>query len=75
MPRASSVTQISHCLVRGRRNALVRNMRSSCITTAAMKTSAAQWCTWRMSSPPRTSRLSRMVESKALLTKSPRSGP
>jgi hypothetical protein len=40
---------------RGLRNAPVKKMRSMCTMIAATKISAAQWCIWRMISPPRTS--------------------
>ena len=40
---------------RGLRNAPVKKIRSMCTTIAAMNSSAAQWCIWRMIRPPRTS--------------------
>ncbi len=40
---------------RGLRNAPVKNTRSMCRPIAATNSSAAQWCTWRMSRPPRMS--------------------
>ena len=40
---------------RGLRNAPVKNVRNMWANIAAMKSSAAQWCTWRTNSPPRTS--------------------
>jgi hypothetical protein len=40
----------------------VKKMRQRCSTMAARNTSAAQWWTWRISSPVRTSKLSRTVE-------------
>ena len=36
---------------RGLRKAPVKKTRSRCSTIAARKTSAAQWCVWRISSP------------------------
>ena len=40
---------------RGLRNAPVKKIRNMCTTIAAMNSSAAQWCIWRMIRPPRTS--------------------
>ena len=58
----------------GRRKAPVRNTRSRCATIAAEKSSAAQWCAWRMTSPARTSKVSRMPDSKACDISTPCSG-
>jgi len=57
MPSGSRITQISQVSRRGRRNAPVKNSRSRCRDTAATKISAAQWWIWRISKPPRTSKL------------------
>ena len=48
---------------RGRRNAPVKKMRQRWATIVAMNTSAAQWWIWRITSPARTSKLSRTVDS------------
>ena len=47
---------------RGLRNAPVKNTRSMCTTIAATNSSAAQWWIWRMSRPPRTSKVMSSVE-------------
>jgi hypothetical protein len=60
--RASRVTPTSQFSSRGRRNAPVKKMRHTCTTMAARNTRAAQWWTWRISRPVRTSKLSRTVE-------------
>ena len=65
---------ISQLISRGRRNAPVKKTRLAWTTIAARKTSAAQWWTWRISSPARTSNDSRMTESKAADTSAPTSG-
>ena len=41
---------------RGLRKAPVKKIRPMCTTMEPMKMSAAQWCIWRISSPPRTSK-------------------
>ncbi len=41
---------------RGLRKAPVKKMRHMCTTIEPVKMSAAQWCIWRTSSPPRTSK-------------------
>jgi hypothetical protein len=56
MARIISVTPMIQFSSRGRRKAPVKNTRHRCTTMAATKTSAAQWCTWRMTSPARTSK-------------------
>jgi hypothetical protein len=55
-------TQLSS---RGLRKAPVKNTRIMCVTMAAKKSRAAQWCIWRMSSPPRTSNDRFSVDAKA----------
>lgn len=58
----NSVTPISQLTSRGRRNAPVKKIRSRCTPMADRNTSAAQWCTCRINSPPRTSKLMSTVE-------------
>ena len=48
---ASIVVPIQAFRSRGLRNAPVRKIRNRCMTIAAMKTIAAQWWVWRISSP------------------------
>ena len=43
-------------IVRGLRNAPVKNTRNMCTTIEVMNSSAAQWWIWRISRPPRTSK-------------------
>ena len=57
---------------RGLRNAPVKNVRNMCATIAATNSSAAQWCTWRTNSPPRTSNEMCRAEAYALLMSTPR---
>ncbi len=52
--RISSDSPMIQLMRRGRRYAPVKNIRSRWIMRAATKTSAAQWCTWRISRPART---------------------
>ena len=47
---------------RGLRKAPVKKTRNMCTLMAAMKSSAAQWCIWRISRPPRTSKEMLRVE-------------
>jgi hypothetical protein len=54
-PVNSISTPITQVASRGLRKAPVKNVRNMCTTIAAMNSSAAQWCTCRMNSPPRTS--------------------
>ena len=49
------VTPMSQLSSRGLRNAPVRKMRPMWTTIEPVKMSAAQWCIWRTSRPPRTS--------------------
>ena len=74
--RASSSrsTPTTQLISRGRRNAPVKNTRAMCRAIAPMNTSAAQWCIWRISSPPLTSKEMRITESKAADTSVPRNG-
>ena len=67
-------TPMSQLVSRGRRNAPVKKMRSRCTTIAATNSSAAQWWSWRMNRPPRTSNESRSAESYAADISTPRSG-
>ena len=55
MPRNSIVKPISQLNSRGLRNAPVKKIRSKCTIIAATNRIAAQWWTWRISRPPRTS--------------------
>ena len=64
-------TQLSS---RGRRKAPVKKMRAMCRAIAPTNTSAAQWCIWRISSPPLTSKEMRSTESYAAETSTPCSG-
>ena len=56
-------TPISQFVSRGLRKAPVKKMRSRWTTIAATNSSAAQWCSWRMKRPPRTSKDSASAES------------
>ena len=56
MARISRVTPMTQFVSRGLRKAPVKKMRAMWITIDPMKTSAAQWCIWRMSSPARTAK-------------------
>ena len=47
---------------RGLRNAPVKKTRIRCTNIAATKSIAAQWCIWRISRPPRTSKEMSSVE-------------
>ena len=51
-----SRTPTTQFVSRGLRNAPVKNVRNMWANIAATKSSAAQWCTWRTNSPPRTSK-------------------
>ena len=53
--RMNSTKPIVQFSSRGLRNAPVKKMRSMCSMIDATNSSAAQWCTCRMSSPPRIS--------------------
>ena len=57
MPSGSSVTQISQSGSARPQNRPRKNPRSSRRMIAATNRSADQWCTCRISSPPRTSKL------------------
>ncbi len=46
---------MTQLISRGRRNAPVKKIRAMCNAIAPTKINAAQWCIWRMSSPPFTS--------------------
>ena len=56
MPSSNSTQPIIQLASRGRRNAPVKKMRSMCTVMDTMNMSAAQWCIWRIKSPPRTSK-------------------
>ena len=43
----------------------MKNTRSRCTIIEATKSIAAQWCIWRISRPPRTSKEMFSVEAKA----------
>ncbi len=73
MPSGSSVTQISQPRSARPANRPRKKVRSSRRQIAATKMSAAQWWTWRTSSPPRTSKLSATTDANARLTGSPSS--
>ncbi len=59
---------------RGLRKAPVKKMRAMWTTMEPVKMSAAQWCIWRMSSPPRTSKEMPTVDLYASETHWPSSG-
>ena len=59
---------------RGLRNAPVKKIRNRWTEIAATKMRAAQWCTWRMSRPPRTSKEMSNVEAYASDIRTPLSG-
>ncbi len=59
---------------RGLRNAPVKKMRSMCTRIEPMKSSAAQWWIWRITSPARTSKLTCNVDSYAADMRTPFSG-
>ena len=50
------VTPMIQLSSRGLRKAPVKKIRAMWTTIEPMKTSAAQWCIWRISSPPRTAK-------------------
>ena len=70
MPASSSPTQISQCAPRNRPR---KNTRISRRHTAATNRSADQWCTCRISSPLRTSKLMFSVDWYARLIVRPSS--
>ena len=55
--RRAAPTPISQFSSRGLRKAPVKNTRSMCTIIAATNSIAAQWWIWRISRPPRTSKL------------------
>ena len=61
-PAISRKQPTSQFSSRGRRNAPVKNTRSMWTDMAATNISAAQWCSWRMNRPPRTSNEMSRVE-------------
>ena len=61
-PRISSSTPTTQLISRGLRNAPVKNTRAMCSAIAPMNTNAAQWCIWRISRPPLTSKEIRITE-------------
>jgi hypothetical protein len=60
--RRSRLTPTSQLISRGRRKAPVKKTRQTWVTREATKTRAAQWWSWRITSPARTSKLSRTAE-------------
>lgn len=74
MPRTNSRKPNSQLTSRGLRNAPVKNTRIMCTSIAARKISAAQWWIWRISRPPRTSKLMSSVEENASDIRTPWSG-
>ena len=58
----SSVTPTIQLSSRGLRKAPVKNTRHMCTAMEPTKTSAAQWCIWRMTSPLRTAKERLTVE-------------
>ena len=73
MPRGSSATQISQSGSARPENRPRKNTRSSRRHTAPANTSADQWCTCRISSPPRTSKLMASMDRYAWLMVAPSS--
>ena len=61
-------------MVRGLRNAPVKNTRNMCTQIEATNSSAAQWWICRISRPPRTSKEMCSVEAYASVIGTPRSG-
>ena len=62
MASVNSMIPISQLTSRGLRNAPVKKIRSMWTKIAATNRSAAQWWIWRISRPPRTSKLMFSVE-------------
>ena len=52
----------------------MKKIRAMCTMMEPMKMSAAQWCIWRMSRPPRTEKEMSTVDEKAADIRWPRSG-
>ena len=75
MPTGSSVTQISQSGSARPQNRPRKNTRSSRRHIAATNRSADQWCTCRISSPPRTSKLMASTDWYAWLIGAPSSLP
>ena len=74
MARMNKVKPITQFSSRGLRNAPVKKMRSMCRPMDATNSSAAQWCTWRISSPPRMSKEMSSVDAMATDISIPFSG-
>ena len=72
--RRNSVSPITQLTSRGRRKAPVKKIRIRCTRIAPTKSSAAQWCVWRITSPARTSKLSFSVDAYAADMRTPSSG-
>ncbi len=70
----NSTTPMTQFSSRGLRKAPVKKLRSMCTTIEARNTIVAQWWIWRISRPPRTSKLMRSADSYAWLIVTPRSG-
>ena len=73
MPSGSSATQISQPGSARPQNQPRKNDRSSRRHIAATNTSADQWCTCRISSPPRTSKLTASTDEYARVIVTPSS--
>ena len=73
MPSGSSATQISQPGSARPENRPRKNARSSRRQIAATNTSADQWCTCRISSPPRTSKPMASTDRNAWLIGAPSS--
>ena len=73
MPSGSSATQISQPGSARPQNRPRKNTRSSRRHIAATNTSADQWCTCRISSPPGTLKLMASTDRYAWLTAAPSS--
>ena len=74
MARISMMVPMTQLSSRGLRKAPVKKTRAMWTTMEPTKMSAAQWCIWRTSSPPRTPKEMLTVELNASDTRWPRSG-
>jgi hypothetical protein len=61
----------THMARRGRRKPPVKNVARICRMIDAGNSRPDQWCAWRSSRPPGTSKVRRIVESNALETSAP----
>ena len=64
----NNVTPMFQLSSRGLRKAPVKKTRAMCTTMAPTKMSQAQWCIWRIKSPPRTAKEILTVEENAWVT-------